>query len=154
MSDETARFGLPLLVPGQGQKDITHNEALVRIDAMLSATVVSRTVASPPAAPQEGQAWLVAAAATGAWAGRDGQLAVATGGGWRFLVMPEGARLYVEQEARALRKQGGTWRADGLAGLPATRLDPPVGGAVVDTEARAVLADLLTRLVAVGLLAS
>lgn len=37
--DQTARFALPMLVAGQSQKEWFHNEALLRADALLCATV-------------------------------------------------------------------------------------------------------------------
>lgn len=35
MSDATARFAFPLIAPGQAQKELFHNEALARVDALL-----------------------------------------------------------------------------------------------------------------------
>jgi hypothetical protein len=37
MNDMTPRFGLPFILPGQAQKEHFHNEALLRVDAILSA---------------------------------------------------------------------------------------------------------------------
>lgn len=33
MTDTSARFALPLILPGQAQKEIFHNEALALLDA-------------------------------------------------------------------------------------------------------------------------
>lgn len=38
---QTARYQLPFLAVGQAQKEITHNEALVLLDALISATIIS-----------------------------------------------------------------------------------------------------------------
>jgi hypothetical protein len=35
MADASARFELPFIMAGQAQKEITHNEALVLIDAVM-----------------------------------------------------------------------------------------------------------------------
>lgn len=85
MPEESARFALPLLVPGQAEKEVYHNEALARIDAALHASVVDGPTTAPPAAPSVGQCWIVGSGAGGDWTGRDASLAAWTGGGWRFV---------------------------------------------------------------------
>ena len=85
MSEASARLGLPFLVPGQAQKELYHNEALATIDVALHAAVESGAVGDPPEDAGEGQCWIVAAPATGAWAGREGSLASWTSSGWRFV---------------------------------------------------------------------
>ena len=82
MAEMTARYRLDLLQSGQAQKEITHNEALIRADILLQSAVENRTLTAPPGAPVEGQCWVVAAAATGAWAGRSGEIACWSAGGW------------------------------------------------------------------------
>ncbi|WP_372733229.1 DUF2793 domain-containing protein [Novosphingobium sp.] len=67
----------------QAQKETTVNEALVAIDFLL-ASAVEGVVAAPPATPLVGQAWIVGAAPTGAFAGHSGKIAGWTQGGWRF----------------------------------------------------------------------
>ena len=66
MADVTARFALPVLKAGQAQKEVTHNEALARVDALLHPVVESMALAVPPPAPEPGRGWLVAAAPSGA----------------------------------------------------------------------------------------
>ena len=83
--DQTARFALPQLSPGQARKEWFHNEALQRIDALLCPVVEGPPLALPPSGPLPGACYLVAAGASGAWAGQDGALAVFSDGGWRFV---------------------------------------------------------------------
>ena len=64
--------GLPYLAAAQAQKHVTHNEALRRLDAVVQLAVLDATLAAPPASPDEGDRYIVAASATGAWAGQDG----------------------------------------------------------------------------------
>ena len=62
MSDnlQTPRFALPMLSVAQAQKETTHNEALVLIDALLHAPVVDGPLATPPEYPTEGDCgWTV-----------------------------------------------------------------------------------------------
>lgn len=104
----TPRLGLPLLEAAQAQKHVTHNEALLLIDAAMHLAVVSRAVASAPAA-SDGLRYLVPEAATGAWAGQAGKLALAQGGGWLFLIPRAGWRLWVEDERKFLLFDGAAW---------------------------------------------
>ncbi len=142
---ETPRFSLPLLALAQAQKEVTHNEALTLIDALLHVAVEAGPLADPPAAPTEGQCWLVGDPASGEWAGQAGAIAVWTAGGWRFAAPREGMRAVRLSDAAWLRFGGGVWREPGVVSVPA-------GGATVDAEARAAIAALLLLLDAHGLL--
>jgi hypothetical protein len=143
----TPRFGLPLLAAAQAQKEVTHNEALTLLDALLHAAVEDGPLSTPPAAPAEGQCWIVGAAPTGAWEGQEGAIALWTGGGWRFLAPRDGTRIVRLSDGVRLRFHAGAWAA------PAA-VAPPAGGAVVDVEARAALVALIASLAAQGLMIS
>ena len=165
MAETTDRYALPLLQAGQAQKEITHNEALLAVDTLLQLAVETATLAAPPAAPAAGQAWLVAAGGSGAWSGRDGQIASFSAGGWRFVAPREGCIAWLRDVARFAVLTGAGWRSDGwpVAGLrigsrlalastpPAVAT--PAGGSVIDVEARAKLAELIGGLRTLGLLA-
>lgn len=109
MTETSARFALPLLVAGQGQKDVTHNEALVLIDMLLHPSVESRVLAAPPADKTVGQSWLVPLGATDVWMGRDNNLVAWTEGGWRYVPAREGMTLWVRDEQVSVRYVGGAW---------------------------------------------
>lgn len=134
----SARWQLPLLAAAQMQKEITHNEALTLIDALIAPVVEANGVNTPPTAPQPGQCWLVGSAPTGVWAGAARAMACWTAGGWRIIVPRTG--MTVRHVAGAvLRYDGSVWRAPpGVAG--------PVGGTIVDGEARAALTAVLSAL--------
>ncbi|QGP78106.1 DUF2793 domain-containing protein [Sphingobium sp. CAP-1] len=162
--DMTARWALPQLFAGQAQKEIFHNEALTRIDALLHGRVESADEATPPGAPAPGQCWIVADGATGAWAGQSGAIACWSEGGWRFLAARAGARMDVADRGHALFHDGAEWRdgeirGDGLyldgARVVTVRqaaVSAPSGGTVIDMEARATIATILTALRAHGLI--
>src|SRR3546814_3824403 len=67
----TPRFSLPLLAVAQAQKEVTHNEALTLLDALVHAAIEAGPLATPPANPALGQCWIVDAAATGVWSGAE-----------------------------------------------------------------------------------
>lgn len=95
MSDVSAILGLPYIQPSQAQKHVTHNEALASLDALVQAAVKGRTLATPPAAPQTGDAWLVApSGAVNAWAGQENALTWWDGAGWRFAAPRPGWTVY------------------------------------------------------------
>lgn len=146
MVESTARLGMPLLVAGQGQKDVTLNEALLAIDAMLGASVQRRDLAVPPSDAAPGACWLVPEGAEGEWAGEAGRLAAWTAGGWRFHDMAEGMSLYILAEGETLRRTASGWMTLSPRGAPAPAVAEPTGGTVVDAEARTVLALVLARL--------
>ncbi|MCG2839751.1 DUF2793 domain-containing protein [Sandaracinobacter sp. RS1-74] len=151
MFETSARLGLPLLIPGQGQKDVTHNEALMALDMLVQPVAVSATATVPPASPSEGQCWMVPANATGEWQGHGDCIACWTAGGWRFAVAAEGWALWLLDESVVLRRGNGAWVRSGTVGPRAEAVDLPAGGAVVDSEARLAISTLVERLVELGL---
>lgn len=110
MSD-TPLLALPYLAAAQAQKHVTLNEALSLIDGHLHLAVLSRSITVPPAAPQDGDRYLVPPAATAEWAGHDGAIALRMDGAWRFLVPREGWRLWVCDEDLSLDFDGTSWIA-------------------------------------------
>lgn len=112
---DTRNLGLPLLQPAQAQKHVTVNEALVRLDALAQAALLSRSATVPPAEAQPGSAYAVPAGATGDWAGAGGQIAVAANGGWEFVEPRRGWRAWIADEHRAALHDGEAWRAEAVA---------------------------------------
>ena len=139
--DVTARHALPNLYVGQAQKEITHNEALARIDALLHP-VVEDSVANPPiglTAASDGLCWLISASATGVWSGRSGQIARWSGGSWRYINAVEGMVILHKSQGVRLFYIGGGW----FAPQPIAN---PVSGSVIDVEARAAIISILAYL--------
>ena len=80
----TGRFDLPLIMPSQAQKHVTHNEALTLLDGLVHLVIKTQGGTAPPVSPAVDDAFLVGAPATGAWFGQEGKLAFNTDAGWRF----------------------------------------------------------------------
>ncbi|MCS0501098.1 DUF2793 domain-containing protein [Ancylobacter mangrovi] len=116
MSETTPLLALPLIAAAQAQKHVTHNEALVLLDAATQLAVLDRGRTTPPGAPAAGDRHLVAAGAGGEWAGHDGEIALYDAG-WRFLAPRAGWRAYVTAERLTLVHTGTEW-SDLLAGTP------------------------------------
>jgi hypothetical protein len=98
----------------------------------------------PPAAPLEGESWLVGAAPTGAWAERARCLASFQPGAWVFVEPRDGLRVLDRATGQDIRYRGGWQRAV----TPAA----PTDGATVDNEARAAIATLIAALISGGIL--
>jgi len=93
----SARLDLPYLAAGQLQKHVTVNEALTRLDALAQSAVISRTLATQPADPGDGDLYILPPGATGtAWsAWSTGDLVRAELGGWTRVPTPPGALAFV-----------------------------------------------------------
>jgi hypothetical protein len=111
MPDETTILSLPLILPAQAQKHVTHNEALVQLDLMVQLAVLNRTLTTPPPLPTIGDRHIVAAGATGPWAGQAGRIAMFTQAGWQFTQPLNGWQAYVMAESQMAFFNGLTWIA-------------------------------------------
>lgn len=139
----TPRHALPLLFAGQAQKEAFVNAALSLCDALIHPAVEGEASA-PPADPGEGQCWLVGAAATGAFAGHEGEIACRQGGQWLFVPPRDGMRALDRASGQHVLYRGG-WRREAA-------LAEPAGGTTVDHEARAAVAALIAVLARTGIL--
>jgi hypothetical protein len=163
MEEKSPRFHLPFILPGQAQKEQFHNEALLRLDAILCAAAEG-TQAEPPVEPAPGAAWIVAAPAAGAWGGREDSLAVWTAGGWRFIAPADGMRVWNKAANLEWRWTQGAWTAGALTGsalfiagqkVVGERLPPvpsPSGGTIIDAEARAAVDQIIVAMMSHGLI--
>jgi len=163
MTETTARFALPLLVPGQAQREMYHNEALALLDLLTQTAVEAAGIETPPANPEPGQCWIVGASPSGDWLGRADAVAGWTEGGWRFVAPREGMRLWNVAAREFALFRDGSWRGgevhgrlfvggQQVVGPRAAAVTEPVGGTVVDGAARAAISAVLAALRAHGLI--
>jgi hypothetical protein len=150
MNPSTPRFGLPLLAMGQAQKDVTHNEALLLLDLLICGEVTSGSISHPPDTLLPGEVWIVPESAGAAWTGQALKLAAWTAGGWRFIAPPVGYAVRVRDTGRRARWTGSAWVDEPPFEILAGSLEPPAGGAVADTEARAAIVELQTLVRSLG----
>ena len=145
---ETGRYRLPLLAVSQAQKEITHNEALVMIDALLHMAVEAALSAAPAVTDDDiGKSWVINGAPTGAWANKAGQIACWVGGSWRFVFPHEGMGVWNKSIRRHSLFISGQWTIAPL-------IPNPTGGTAIDSEARAALAAILQYFRLIGILAT
>jgi len=164
MTETSARFALPFILPGQAQKELYHNEALTRLDAALHPAVAEAPRPDPPGAPAIGQGWIVGAGAAGAWSGQEDRLAVWTAGGWRFVSPIPGMLIWNIDAGYWLHWSGTAW-SDGELVATALSIDgrqvvgprladvpSPSGGTIIDAEARDAIDGLIATLKSHGLI--
>lgn len=157
---DTPELALPLLAPSQAQKHVTVNEALMRLDGLAQLRLQSVTVTTPPAA-LDGFAYAVPVGAVNAWAGQEGMVAIASGGGWIFVPAQRGWRAVVLDAGSLAIFDGAAWRmgaqtltpGGGSVGLTSAEFDVTISaGATVTTPvlfpARAIAYGITGRVIA------
>lgn len=107
--DQSPRLSLPLIMPQQAQKHVTHNEAIQALDALVQPIVESRSVMAPPASPLAGEAYIVPAGASGAWAGHADEIAAFQSGAWNFYDPAAGWQVYVKADRTSYVFDAGAW---------------------------------------------
>lgn len=103
--------------------------ALLRaLDALVQAAVLSVTLATPPGSPNDGDAYIVAASPTGAWAGKAGQIAVWSAEiattdtntkvpSWEFHAPKAGWFVFNNGDGNFYYYNGTAWAASNAAGI-------------------------------------
>lgn len=161
---QTARLSLPFIMPGQAQKEMSHNEALQILDTLVAASVAGVPTNNPPSSPVVGSQYLVGSLPTAAWVGKANALASWTEGGWRFFAPKEGQEVTETGSRMRFVFDGSTWilgevkassihiQGKKVIGVRQADVPAPTGGAVIDPEARSAISALLTALRVHGLI--
>ena len=131
---------------------------------MIVACCVEGIVNDPPASPLAGDCYIVGGAPTGDWAGHAGAVAGWTAGGWRFVAPLQGMRVTVKPSGLIAAYHADAWeigqvRGDAIlvagtkvVGAQSAAIAPPVGGTVVDAQARAAIGSILAAMRGHGLI--
>ena len=98
--------------PGESNWNIGMDNNLLSIGRFAyHLSVKGRNLATPPGSPAAGDTYIVAASPTGAWAGKEGQVAVWSGSAWVFGVPRTGWVAYIEDEEVLSAFKGSSWSA-------------------------------------------
>ena len=122
MPDDTTILSLPLILPAQAQKHVTHNEALAQLDLIVQLAVINRTLTTAPALPTLGDRHIVAAGATGVWVGQSGRIALYGETGWQFTEALPGWQAHVLAEGQTAVFDGLGWETLSDGPLTVTQL--------------------------------
>lgn len=109
MPDTTTILSLPMILPSQAQKHVTHNEALLILDAVVQLAVLDRDLAAPPGGAVAGDRYIVGPGASGLWLGQTGKVAVYAGSYWDFIAPKAGWRAWVADEGQIAIYDGAAW---------------------------------------------
>jgi len=109
----TARLGLPYIVTGQAQKEVTHNEGLNKLDAFVTP-VVADIADSPPGSPTAGDLYIVGTSPSGDFTGHANQLAQYQTGGWVFYAPFKWMDAVVDSLDSRMAYDGSAWVPFGL----------------------------------------
>lgn len=120
----TPNIDLPEMAANTFQPSVVYNESMQRIDAILVLIIEDMGLVTPPVTTDAdaGRRWIIPASATGAWAGKTGQIALCTAATlWLFIVPGVNWRGFVElNNTAALNKYyrytGSAWVDDTAAG--------------------------------------
>ena len=94
------------LEEAQAQAQVPVNDGQQRFDAFANQIVIKdRDLTAPPGGEANGDAYIPAAAATGAWTGHEGEIALFIEG-WVVLTILVGMSIYVEDEKQLLYFDG------------------------------------------------
>ncbi len=115
---KTFQFELPMVMPAQAQKHVTVNAALARLDAVAQLRVTTSILGEPPASATDGEAFIVPEGAVDAWAGREGQIAVWSNGGWEFIAPKAGWDAWDEGARARVIHDGTHWVPAGVPVSP------------------------------------
>jgi hypothetical protein len=132
--NETANLSLPYILASQAQKHVTHNEAIRALDCLVQLSVENRVLTGPPGSPADGSRYVVAAGASGAWAGESDKIAAFQDGGWSFYAPKDGWIAWVASENILIVYDSATWS-------PVTTGGGGGGGGVTDHGMLTGLAD-------------
>lgn len=116
------------LVDGQAIPEATVNENMRHVEAGACHFPVADRTNAPPGSCADGDSFIITATATGAWTGKETQIATALGAnaanGWRYHVPIEGFTAYVQDENQRYLFDGASWAVD------------TTGGSYTDEQAR------------------
>lgn len=109
MREYTHYTSLPLLSVGQSHKEITVNEALIRIDMILCGIVDHYLINVPPEEYEHHKLMILGDKPEGGWASHPYALAFYCHG-WRFIFPWEGAEFRLRNSEERVRFERKAWK--------------------------------------------
>ncbi len=98
----------------QAQKEVTINDAIAALDALQNRGAEDKDISTPPGSPAEGEVYIVGGSPTGAWDGKEKQIAYFSTG-WKFITPNEGLTIWVNDEDKMYSFDGADWVASSIS---------------------------------------
>lgn len=105
----TNNLNLNLVQQNQAQKEVTVNEALIAIDALINIGAENIGQITPPSSPNDGEIYIIGSLANNDWLGQDNKIAWFYGN-WRFIAPKEGISLWVKDKDKFYYYDGTMWQ--------------------------------------------
>jgi hypothetical protein len=106
---DSPRAGLPLLATSQASKEITHNEALFRLEALCVGSALSATTTTPPTTPLEGDVYIVPTSSTGIWSSKANFVAHFYNSAWSYYAPSVGWHFLSLDDRKTRLWDGSSW---------------------------------------------
>lgn len=137
------KLAIPLLATRQANNVPTANAWVGALEQLGGCNILDHTLTTPPGSPTAGDAYIVAATATDAWLGEEGNIAIWDGSAWSFFPPLKGQLIYRDSgTAGPYIYNGSTWVAPGGGGGDALTSNPlSQFAATTSAQLRGVLSD-------------
>jgi hypothetical protein len=111
MADSTTpKLSIVDLIDGQSGAAARVNGNMRILDTLVNCRIIDRDLSVPPGSPSNGDAYIVAAGASGAWASNVGDIAYWNSSVWKFIPPAEGFTIRVLDENVRLEYDGTVWQ--------------------------------------------
>lgn len=128
----TPRLGAPELEQAQALPETTVNEITRYVEQGAGFFIVlDKDLSAPPGGAADADAFIVGAAATGAWTGHEGEIAFRMNTGWLYIEPIEGMHADVNDEDATYRFSAGAWALAGAGGYTDEEARDAVAAALV-----------------------
>jgi len=122
MPDPTVNLGLEILAENQAAAEVTFNESMYKLDAIVQGKCISRTLVTPPLNPSTGDVYIVGVGTqTDEWIGKENYIAYSIATQWKFVPPVEGMQMWnmATGENSYVFYDGNSWelaRMDSISG--------------------------------------
>lgn len=106
---ETPNNSFTIVEASGGNQATAVNENSYKLELLASGAVKDKDLATPPGSPVHGDRYIIAAAPTGAWAGKAQYLTIYVTNTWVFVAPKEGLVVHVDDEDCYYRCTGSAW---------------------------------------------